>query len=81
MPSVRASRYSSREGFCIGSGDIFGPAQIMQGGMLRSYRSIVQAGGDGVGQGDLPGIILQHVGIGTLQHAGAATTEARGVVA
>ena len=53
----------------------------MQRGVLRTYRGIVQAGGDGVGQRNLPGIVLQYVGIGTLQHAGAATTEACGVVA
>ena len=50
---------SGGESFCIGSGDIFGAAQIMQCGMLRTHRGIVQTGGHGVGQRNLPGIILQ----------------------
>src|SRR3546814_15533688 len=49
--------------------DIFGAAAVLEEGMLRSYRRIIQAGRDGPAVRNLPVRILQHVGFGAMQHA------------
>src|SRR5271157_1883568 len=49
--------------------------------MLRSNRRIIQTGRNRVGRGDLPRLVLQHVGVCSLQHAGATAIEACGVLA
>ena len=72
---------SGLEGFFIGGGNIFGPAGIMQGRMLRPYRSVVQAGRNGVGESDLAVVVLQDVRVGALQNAGRTTAESRRVIA
>ena len=69
------------QGFLIGGRHVLRPAGVMQGRVLRADRRVVQAGGNGVGQGDLAGVILQDIGIGSLQYARAAALETCGVVA
>ena len=69
------------ERFRIGDGDVLGAAQLAQMGVLGADGGVVQSGGDRVGCGDLAIVILQHVAVGALQHAGDAAVEARGVIA
>jgi hypothetical protein len=45
--------------FLIGGGDVFGAALIVQPGVLGSDGGVVESGGDGVGEGDLSGGVLQ----------------------
>src|ERR1700735_1584170 len=49
--------------------------------MLGSDGSVIKSGRDGVGERDLPCLILQHVGVGALQNARGSTVEARCVAA
>jgi hypothetical protein len=47
------------EGFAVVGGDVFGAALIVQPGVLGSDGRVVESGGDGVGEGDLSGGVLQ----------------------
>ena len=59
MPSRWASwRRASRASLVVG-GDVFGAALIVQPGVLGSDGRVVESGGDGVGEGDLSGGVLQ----------------------
>ena len=72
------------ERFLVVGGDVFGAALIVQPGVLGSDGRVVESGGDGVGEGDLSGGVLQQIRVGSLQDAGAASAfgvEAGGVLA
>ena len=55
------------EGFGIGGGGVLGAAGIVQRRVLRADGGVVEAGGDGVREGDLAVVVLQNVGVGALQ--------------
>ena len=69
----------------IGDGGVLGAALVGKPGVLGADGGIVEAGGNGMRGGDLAVAILQDVGVGALQHAGARAGvtlrggEARGV--
>src|SRR5271166_3026062 len=80
--SFQASqRAASVERLLVAGRDIFGAPLIVQPGVLRPYRRIIQTSRNRMGRGDLPRLVLQHVGIRSLQHARAAAVETRGVLA
>ena len=60
---------------------VLGAARSCSAGMLGADGGVVESGGDGVRQRDLSVLVLQHVGVGSLQHPGAAAFEARRVLA
>ena len=72
---------SGVERFSVGRGSVFGAAGIVESRVFGADGGVVESGGDGVGEGDLAVVILQDVGVGALQNAWCATTEARGVIA
>ncbi len=79
MPSVRASAGSLERGL-VGGGDVLGAAGIVQGGVLGSDGGVVKSGGNGVGEGDLAVVILQDIGIGSLEDARCSAAEACSVL-
>src|SRR6266851_1961251 len=54
----------------IGDGGIFGAALIGEPGVLGSDGGIVEACGNGMCRGDLPVVVLQDVGVRSLENAG-----------
>src|SRR5580698_3659264 len=68
------------ERLCVGDGTILGAAELAKQRVLRSDRSVIETSRDGMGERDLAITVLKHVAIRTVQHAGAATGESRGVV-
>src|SRR5579885_1998365 len=70
MPSVRARRLGCERGF-VRDGGVFSATLVGEPGMLGADGGIVEAGGDGMGGGDLAVLGLQDVGVGALQNARA----------
>ena len=60
----------------VGDGGVFGAAFVGEPGVLGADGGIVEAGGDGMRGGDLAVFVLQNVGVGALQDAGARAGEA-----
>ena len=77
------ARKQARRGKRIGIGDgrVFGAALVVQPGVLGADHGVVQAGGNGMCERDLPVFVLQHEAVGALQHAGGAAAIARGMFA
>ena len=61
----------SGHGIVVGDGRIFGAAFVGEPGVFGADRRIVESGGDGMRSGDLAVFVLQDVGVGALQDAGA----------
>jgi hypothetical protein len=80
MPSVRAS-FTTASSTCASSAETYSARPESCSRVLRADGGVVETGRDGVRQRDLAVFILQHVGIGALQHAGRSALEARRVIA
>ena len=81
MPSVRASSLAASSASASVARGVLGAAGVVQPGVLGADGGVVEAGGDGVRQRDLAVVVLQHVAVGAVQHAGQPAGEARGVLA
>ena len=55
----------------VGDPDVFGPADVLQVGMLGTDARVVEPGRDRMRLGDLAVLVLQQVGAVAVQHAGA----------
>ena len=66
------------DGFLIRDGDIFGPAGIMEPGVLRAHAGIIQAGGDGIHRGDLAVFILAEIALHAVEDTRAAGSHGGG---
>ncbi len=69
------------QGFVVGDRHILDALDVMQPGVFRADAGIVQAGGNGVGVGDLAILVLQQEGAIAVQHARRAAGHAGGVLA
>ena len=65
----------------VGRADIVGPAAVLQVGMFRPDRRIIEPGRDRPAVGDLPVLVLQHIGLGAVQDAGPAAQQGRAMLA
>ena len=68
------------QGLLIGGGGVANASLIPQESVLRPHRSVVQACRDGVGLGNLSVLVLQHVGVGSLEDPRLPAAEARRVI-
>ena len=69
------------ESFGVAGGDVLGAVAVAQPGVLGTDHGVVEPGGDGMGQRDLPVLILQEVAVSALENAGGASAIARRVLA
>ena len=81
MPSVRASFTTASRARGVVAGDVFGAAGVVQHGVLGPDGRIVETRRDGMRERDLAVFILQHIGVGALQHSRRAALEPRRVLA
>ena len=59
------------QGLGIGGRDVGGPLDGLQVAVLGPDARVVQPRGYAVGLGDLPVVILEHQGLGAVEHTGA----------
>src|SRR5438105_851003 len=63
------------QGFRIGCRNVFGAACILEPRVLRPNGRIIKSRRNRMGRSNLAGVVLQNVGISSLQHARRPTTE------
>ena len=81
MPSRWESDLEGVEGLVVGDGGVLDAAGVFPVGVFGADAGVVQAGGDGVDVGGLAVFVLQDVGEGAVEDAGAAVVEGGGVLA
>ena len=69
------------QGFLVGNADIFGAARILEHGVFRAYRGVVQSCGYGIHRSGIACGILDHIGIKAVQYARFAKAERGRVLA
>ena len=80
MPSDARQQGEGGQRLGVGRADIFGPAAVLEEGMLRPDRGIIEPGRDRPAVGDLPVRVLQHIGLGAVQDARPAAQQGRAML-
>ena len=81
MPSSRESVWKAASASSSVTDGVLHPAGVLEEGVLRTHRGIVQAGGDGVGLLDLAVLVLEDVGVGAVEDARGASRQRGAVLA
>src|SRR3954470_17424202 len=77
--ALEASQFHEAiQGFLIGRIGVFNPLLVAQPGMFGPDRSVVEPGGNAVRQLNLAILVLQNIGLSSLQDTEGSTLEARG---
>jgi hypothetical protein len=80
-PFEFSQRAERRQRFLIGCIVVIDPVEVAEIAVLRPYGCVVQAGGYGVGQFDLPILVGKQPGFRTLQHPKFSALKAGGMPA